>query len=199
MRRMSVSSSRCSSGWRADGKLQIDGIGDAAETLFDRAGDLAVRSASGEDAHDVVGHFRRHRVPAPFHRHPMQLQPEILQSVQRQDRQVGPRRAIEPDAPPCALHARCNGRLVGAGNDEAAAMHVEMRATATGAAHAFQQVAAGILLPDSAREHSGCSRTPSATWPATRSIASPTAAMVTGTIGRPVGSGEKSGVIRESL
>jgi hypothetical protein len=39
----------------------------------------------------------------------------------------------------------------------------------------------------------------SPTSPATRSIASPTAAIVTGTIGSPVGSGEKSGVIRVSL
>jgi len=41
-----------------------------------------------------------------------------------------------------------------------------------------------------------CSRTPSQCRPARRSMPGPTAAMVTGISGRPVGFGENTGVIR---
>src|SRR5580698_2054688 len=57
--------------WHTRRKMQIDGIRDAAEALFDCAGDLAIGSAGSEDAHHVVRHFVRHRVPTPFHRHAM--------------------------------------------------------------------------------------------------------------------------------
>ena len=106
--------------------------------------------------------------------------PRSCKPVQCKDRHVGPRRAIESDAPPHPLHARGDRRFVRAGDDETAAMHVEMQRDCVRRGACPPSNSAGTPASRYRREHSGCSRTPSATWPATRSIASPTAAMVDG-------------------
>ena len=178
--------------------MDVDRIGGATETFFDLLRQLIVGAAGGEDTDHVVGDFGTHRVPLVFHRHAMQLRSQIAQPVQCQDRQIGPGGAIETDPPPGFVHFGGDRLFIRAGADKTAAMNVEI-ARERPPRRMPSSICGMQTCSRYAREHSGCSRTPSATWPATRSIASPTAAMVTGTIGRPVGSGEKAGVIRESL
>ena len=94
-------------------------------------------------------HLRRHLAPASLHRHPVQLQPQLLQPMQRQDRHIGARRPIEADPAPRRLHAGGNRRIIRPGHDKAAAMHIEVLARPPAALHADSRSAAGTPLPDS--------------------------------------------------
>src|SRR6185503_621774 len=83
--------------------------------------------------------------------HPVQLQSEILQSVQSEDRHVGPRRAVEADAPPHRLHGRGDRRLIWTRGDKPAAMDVEILARTAAARHADRDLRQAHLLQVAAR------------------------------------------------
>ena len=76
--------------------------------------------------HYIVRYLRSHVGPAPLDRHPVQLQPKILQAMQRQDRHVGARRTIESDPTPHDLHRLCHRTVIRPGCDETAAVHIEI-------------------------------------------------------------------------
>ena len=117
----------------------------------------------------------------PSHRHAVQLQRELLQPVQRQDRQVGAGGAVEADAPRAPPASPRGHRRLIRRRWRRTRRHARRNARASRPPRRMPSAICGRhTCSRYRREHSGCSRTPSPTWPATRSIASPTAAMVTG-------------------
>src|SRR5689334_9639260 len=117
-------------------KLQVDRISHAAKALFDGGGNFGVSAAGREDTDDVVSDLRPHLGPAAFHRHAVQLQAKILQTMQRKDRHVGARRAVEADAAADDLHPCGNCRAIRARDDKAAAVDVEVVPVSVAALHA---------------------------------------------------------------
>ena len=91
-----------------------------------------------ERTHHVVGDQTGHVVPLAGHGHAMQLQPQVAQPMQFQDRQIGPGGCVEADAAAGFLHLRRDGRFVRAGANEAAAVDVEMGARSAGATHVLK-------------------------------------------------------------
>ena len=81
-----------------------------------------------DDTNAVIRDQRAHLVPATFHRHPVQLLPQLLQPMQREDWHIRPCRSVEPDPTPYRLHPRGNSRLIRPRHHKAAAMHIEMLA-----------------------------------------------------------------------
>ena len=120
--------------------MDVDGIRDTAETVLDRLREPVIGAARGEDPHHIVGNLGAHLVPLVRHRHAMQLQAEIAQSVQCQDGQIGPGGTVKADALAGLFHFGGDGLFIRSGADETAAMDVEMLARAAAAAHAFQHL-----------------------------------------------------------
>ena len=74
----------------------------------------------------VVGDFGGHFIPLISHRHAMQLQAEIAQTMQFEDRQIGAGGGVKANAVARFIHRGGERCRIGAGADEAAAVDVEM-------------------------------------------------------------------------
>src|SRR6266446_9898981 len=102
------------------GEIDLDRVGEPAVAGFDRPRDLIIGAASREDADDFVRDLRRHLGPSAIERYSVQFEPELVELVQRQDRQIAARRAVKGDAPADPFHSGRDGLLVGPGDDKAA-------------------------------------------------------------------------------
>src|SRR6266850_4792903 len=119
------------------GEIDLDRVGKAAVSGFDRLRDLIIGAASGEDADDFVRDLSRHLGPSALDRHSVQFEPELVEPVQRQDRQIAACRAVKGDALAGPFHAFGDGRRIGSGDDKSAAEHIEMVPATPAATHPF--------------------------------------------------------------
>src|SRR5712691_4427882 len=96
-------------------------VDEAAKAGLDRADDLVVAADRGEEMRDIVGHLSRHLVPFALAGQRVELEAEVFQAMDREDRVIGRGRAVKGNPLAHPFEALGDALVVGAGGENPAA------------------------------------------------------------------------------